>query len=60
MTEAKIENRETSIEEFSTEELAQVSGGLNPQPLPPGIVAVQSIGSQTSGAGAGKISFDPF
>ena len=60
MTKAKIESRETAIEEFSTEELTQISGGLNPQPLPPGIVAFQGIGSQTSGTGAGKISFDLF
>ena len=60
MTTSKTENREVSIDEFSTDELEQVSGGLNPQPLPPGRLAILSIGSQTGGAGAGKIKFNPF
>jgi hypothetical protein len=43
-------------------ELDKVVGGLNPQPLPPGRTYedVLNIGSQTSGAGAGKITFNPF
>lgn len=42
-------------------ELDQVSGGLNPQPLPPGMkIQALSIGSQSSGAGAGKVAFNPF
>ena len=57
MTTSKTEDREVSIDEFSTDELEQVSGGLNPQPLPPGMLAILSIGSQTGGAGAGKIKF---
>ncbi|HEV8042118.1 MAG TPA: bacteriocin [Bryobacteraceae bacterium] len=39
-------------EELSQEELAEISGGDNEQVL--------SIGSQSSGAGAGKIKFNPF
>jgi bacteriocin-like protein len=39
-------------EELSQEELAKISGGDNEQVL--------SIGSQSSGAGAGKIKFNPF
>jgi hypothetical protein len=60
MATTKTEDREVSIDKFSTDELEQATGGLNPQPLPPGILKGLSIGSQSSGAGAGKITFNPF
>lgn len=58
MTERMTERNDP----LSELELDKVVGGLNPQPLPPGRAYedVLNIGSQTSGAGAGKITFNPF
>jgi hypothetical protein len=42
MSEAKPVPEKKKEDELSESEIAEVSGGLNPQPLPPGIVAPDS------------------
>jgi hypothetical protein len=47
--------------ELDTEEILPVVGGTTPNPIPTfDIEQMLSIGSQSTGAGAGKITFNPF
>jgi len=47
--------------ELSDAELAMVTGGVAPTPIPPfDIEQILSIGSQSTGVGAGKVTFNPF
>ena len=49
--------------ELSEEQLAEAAGGFTPHPDPPKVAAPAqrpNIGSQSTGAGAGKVTFNPF
>ena len=52
---------EPNLIELSDAELAMVTGGVAPTPIPPfDIEQILSIGSQSTGAGAGRVTFNPF
>jgi hypothetical protein len=52
---------EPSLTELSDGELALVTGGTTPTPMPSfDIELTLSIYSQSTGAGAGKVTFNPF
>jgi bacteriocin-like protein len=53
-------SQESSPQEISETELQKVSGGTDSKPTPPTTTTKHGIGSQSSGAGAGKITFNPF
>ena len=52
---------EPRLTELRDTELALVTGGLTPTPMPFfDIEQILSIGSQSTGAGAGRVAFNPF
>jgi hypothetical protein len=51
-----MSNDEKNAQDIETEQLDAVSGGLNPQPLPPRH-SEADIGSQSGGAGSGKLEY---
>ena len=52
---------EPYLTKLSDAELAMVTGGIAPTLMPPfDIEQILSIGSQSTGAGAGRVTFNPF
>jgi len=52
---------EPNLTKLSDAELPLVTGGIAPTPMPPfDIEQILSIGSQSTGVGAGKVTFNPF
>jgi len=53
-------DRASDVIELTENQLDTVSGGLAPSDYSFDVEKVLSIGSQSSGAGAGKVTFNPF
>jgi len=52
---------QSNLTELSDADLAFITGGTAPTPMPSfDIEQILSIGSQSTGAGAGRVAFNPF